>query len=388
MHLTGNCWPNEEQMLLLKAALSEPTVALAAWEEWAGKIDIANADVFSYQIMPQIYHHLHQNHKKFTHQGILKGIYKHTWMNNQLLMNHLAKILSSYYAQRQRYQTSESVVVHPILLMKGGAMLQGFYDHWGCRVIGDFDLLIPLAELKSFIGFLMDQGLTTSEPDSIARIEQNSWQMPKNSIPFQDKSCDRPFFLDLHVTPLTEMFTGDQFETVWFERFRTHEYHYHTIDTLSPTDLLFQTIIHGTKYCPVPLFRWIMDATTILRQSMTDICWDQVYEACSQYDLTLQINQAIYFLKKYFVSEISDEIISRLQALHVSQFNRDEFERKAQKVSSFRQVWIHHRFHARRQKKSMVRFVKDYWNVASYYELPSVAIRKTYAFIMRNYFDY
>ena len=53
-----NYWPNEAQMLLLKAALCEHPIALKAWEAWGADIDINDCDAFSYQLMAKIYKNL------------------------------------------------------------------------------------------------------------------------------------------------------------------------------------------------------------------------------------------------------------------------------------------------------------------------------------------
>jgi hypothetical protein len=375
MQLIGNCWPNEEQLLLLKAALAEPNIALKAWEEWTTKVNIEDVDVFSYQIMPQIFCHLNQTKKNFSHQGVLKGIYKHTWMNNHILMNHLFKLLTRY-----NYQGNK-----PILLMKGGAMLQGFYNNWGCRVIGDFDLLIPQIEFKPFIHFLISQGLKTEDISSIARIKDEDWLPPKNAIPFQDKNCERLFFLDLHVTPLTEMFTHQPTQAIWFERYQTHLYQQKSIHTLSSSDLFFQTIIHGTKFSQVPLFRWIMDAVTILNKAPEDINWEQILATSQEFQLVLQIQQALVFLKTHFATNLSDELIHQVQNLNVSRLNEQEFTQKSKKTSTVKQVIIHHFFHAKRQKKSIYRFLKDYWSLEHYYQLPIAGLKKTYSFFKRKY---
>lgn len=371
MELIGNCWPNKEQLLLLKAALAQPKIAFDSWEQWCAQIDIDDVDVFSYQIMPQIYQNLSQTRETFSHQGILKGIYKHTWMNNQILMNHLFKLLSNY-----SYHAHQ-----PILLMKGGAMLIGFYEHWGCRVIGDLDLLVPKAEFKPFIEYLCHRGFCSDDQSSLARFEQNHWQVPKNSIPFQDKACERPFFLDLHLTPLTEMFVHQRPEPVWFNRFMVHDHQQYRIHSLNSSDLLLQTIIHGTKYSHVPLFRWIMDAVTILNKAGHELQWLDIMVATEQYELVLQMQQALIFLKTHFVPNLE---IDRIRTLYVSRFNQQEFRQKSKKSSSLMQVIIHHRFHAKRQNKSMPRFLKDYWNLKYYHQIPLEFFKKTCAFLKRR----
>lgn len=356
----------------MKAALAKPQIALDSWEKWCAQIDIDDVDVFSYQIMPQIYQHLSQTRSSFSHQGILKGIYKHTWMNNQILMNHLVKVVSNY-----SYQAHE-----PILLMKGGAMLIGFYEHWGCRVIGDLDLLVPQVEFKPFIEYLHHLGFCSNDQDSLANFEQNDWQTSKNSISFQDKACERPFFLDLHLTPLLEMFVHQRPEPLWFNRSISHGYQKHRIHSLNSSDLLLQTIIHGTKYSHIPLFRWIMDAVTIINKSGQDLQWPDIIAATEEYELVLQMQQALMFLKTHFLPNLE---IDAIQSLYVSRFNQQEFRQKSKKTSSLMQVIIHHRFHAKRLNKSMPRFLKDYWNLKYYHEIPLALIKKTCAFLKKRF---
>ncbi|HEX2583099.1 MAG TPA: nucleotidyltransferase family protein, partial [Chlamydiales bacterium] len=81
----------------------------------------------------------------------------------------------------------------------------------------------------------------------------------------------------------------------------------------NPTDLLLQTCIHGVKYSPVPLIRWVADAMTILKKSEQPILWDRFIELANYAHICRPLYFALQYLVQYFDAPIPQKAILELK---------------------------------------------------------------------------
>lgn len=370
----GHCWPNEKQRLLLHAALDEGVVALSAWEKWVSQVDIEKVDPFSYQMMPKIYKNISREVAVFSHVGLLKGIYKRTWMYNQLLLDCMTKTLRQWPLLEPKN----------LLFMKGAAMCAAYYEDFGVRVMGDLDILVPTSHIVSLMRHLLNHQFQACDALSIQASLESTWCSPRHAVSFKSLHTPESFLLDVHTTPLVEMSTLLQKQPTWFSDAVPMVYHGETWYRLSATDLLLQTCIHGAQYSRVPLLRWIMDATTLLRKAPHDIDWDSLLWQCQTYHLVLPMKQALHYLHTMFSVDVPSKVLSAAQTLPVTAFDQRDFYLKNRKVGRFFHIVLNLWSQAKRQDTSFLNYLKAFWGLASIFQIPIMACKKTSVFLLRE----
>jgi hypothetical protein len=83
----ASAWPTADELLLLKAALLDGNAALDAWHEFgAANAGIDHLEGDAYRLLPQLFRSLQSLGLEEPALGRLKGIYRHAWYANQLLL--------------------------------------------------------------------------------------------------------------------------------------------------------------------------------------------------------------------------------------------------------------------------------------------------------------
>ncbi len=367
----GNCWPDAVQMQLLKAALEPSMQAKQHWENWVDQMDIDKVDPFSYQMMPKIYKNISKSNIAFSHEGRLKGIYKRHWMHNQLLLSSLVKTT-------QNWPLFES---EKIILTKGSAMCAGFYEDWGVRVLGDLDLLIEKYLMTDFMRHLLNQGFSACDERFVAHALSNGWEGIRHAVAFKSQAVGEPFLFDLHVSPLAEI---SEIAAHWFNESVQVLCQGVVLHRLSTTDLLFQTCIHGTQYSEVPLLRWIMDAVTLLRKSAHEVDWDKINFQSQKYHLILPMKQALTYLMESFDAPIPVNMLNKMRELPISKVEQHDFKQKNRRVGRFFHIVINLWRQSKRQQLSFLTYLKSFWGLDSYREIPWTMFKKVSVFLIRE----
>ena len=162
---------NREQKLLLQACVLQGEVAIEAWQKWKESVDIETLDSASNTILCQLYHNLSANQVEDWHMARLKGIYKRTWYNNQLLLRKLQTVLKAFGEAN-----IETIVNGDV------AIIWGYCDDYGQLSINDFNLLVHPSNGKKAIKILNQLGWS--------QVEDSSWVINEGdlSLSLEDKS--------------------------------------------------------------------------------------------------------------------------------------------------------------------------------------------------------
>ncbi len=260
--------------LLLEAALCEKPRALRSWKTYLERNDLQTIDHAATTLLPLVYRNL----KEESHPTC-KSMYRHTWAANQ-----------TFWAKT--VPTLQKLVdggIEKVVLLKGMALILDHYQDFGVRIIGDIDILIDRAHLPLAHSILLEMGWHSKMP----------WFNPHN--PHQLFRWNAANFLhpsglnlDLHWSLLLE--NPSIVDDKVLEAAPTG------IGSASPTDLLFQTCIHGYKKSTAPLIRWIPDALTLLRKSEID--FSRLFHLAEISHLTLPLSEALSHLSNHFGASI------------------------------------------------------------------------------------
>ncbi|MGH9172321.1 MAG: nucleotidyltransferase family protein [Acidimicrobiales bacterium] len=282
---TPGAYPTAEQELLLRAVVSDPEVAVASWQQWKALTGgLADHDEASYRVMPMLYRRLSSHVPDDAALATLKGVYRHTWYQNQRLL-HLTE---------QLLHTLDDAGI-PTLLLKGAAMIEVYYRDAGMRPMVDVDVLVPDSRVLEAFRLLAGAGWKerTCQPYSRLRVTHHAaeWTDEKSRA------------VDLHWNALHVPASDDAF---WAAAVPVKVRSAGTL-ALCPADQLLHLLAHGTGPFGAPVM-WVADAMTVLQAcgdaspdaSAEPLDWDRLVRGAIDRGLTVRVARALRYLESGF----------------------------------------------------------------------------------------
>ncbi|MDF2940843.1 MAG: hypothetical protein K0R66_1485 [Gammaproteobacteria bacterium] len=355
-----NCWPSPEQKLLLKAGLLDNENASAAWAEYCQRVDLQTVDYVSTCFFPLIFNNFKQSHT--TQLQTCKSMYRYTWSANNL----------QFFKVKKALEALQSLGIN-ICLLKGAAMIAGYYQDPGVRVIGDIDILIPRDQAAKAIGLLMSLDWTVREQVDISRLDILFNRTHGITFTHPDGGI-----IDLHWAILS----GEVNKTLTKYTHRTRSIVWPqnkmTVEVLCPEDQLIHTLCHGLKYSPNPLIRWIPDASFILKNS-PEFDWNYFLSQAKSLKMEYIMKTAITYLHQNNFAEIPSEIVNSFNQYVPSKHEINHFNLMTQKPRKFFYIiqlfWSHHSRNSSSQNTAVLlltlpQFLKEYWRFKSWHQVP------------------
>jgi hypothetical protein len=288
----GCLWPSPEQALLLRAALLDGDAALDAFRTWQSECDLA-ADVGreTLRLLPLAYDNLLRLGCDDPLMGRLKGVYRRTWCENQRL---LAKLRIAVVALHEA--GIEAV------LLKGGALLHGYYRSPGLRPMADLDLAVRRPTLGQARQALEAIGWHSDPLPAPADLDY------RHALWFEDADHAE---LDLHYHFLRDCLHERADDAFWAA---TEPFDWNGIPVrrLAPTVLLFHTIVHGVRWNIETPVRWIADALAILRSRGDEVDWDRLVAFAAEQRTMHRVALGVGYLARHFGVRVPRDAHSRL----------------------------------------------------------------------------
>lgn len=325
--LSENFWPTSEQCLLLQAALAQTVLAQAAWHTYCRLVDLQKIDAVSTTFLPLVFHRFKA---AFSPElQVCKSLYCHTWSSNAIVFFELKKILSALDA-----------IGVEICLLKGSAMIAGYYQNLALRVMGDIDILVRKQEVKKIIHALAPLGWVMNHPAELDRRLRGGFIEVSLTHTVTQARLDVHWFIfpDSTFDPVLRQYQHRRV-AVAFEKFQIQTM------MLAPEDLLIHTITHGLKYSPVPLIRWIADAVVILQRT-PEFDWSYFLSQIDGLDIHWVMRRAFVYLQQHQFVNIPEAVMATLSLYTPSQAQLNAFAIRAHKPNKtylIRRFWHLHK---------------------------------------------
>jgi hypothetical protein len=297
-------WPNWQQSLLLTAAIGEDKTAAEAFCRWRGIIDIeADFDRGSYRLLPLVYDRMRRLEVRDPLMGRLKGVYRMSWYENQILFDKVRPLVSNL---KQRGITT--------LVLNGVALVLSYYRNAAVRPIVNIDIAVSPRQVRH----------------SIAAIEAFGWQ--PNANPSDDDFKYRHFMrftdcngleLALHWHFLYEACNDEADAFFWSSAIPLDFGGVPTLQ-LSATAMLVQVILHGIRWNVEPPRQWIPDALSILRHEGGRLDWERMMAFAQAQRLTYRLRLGLGYLAERHNAPVPREVLTRLQRIGRSLLERIE----------------------------------------------------------------
>ena len=366
--------PTQEQELLLKAALLIGKDAISAWQKWKTAVDINFLDHASINLLPLLYYNLTEQGIKDPFINRYKGTFRKTWYKNQLLMSDLKAFVSLFQKAGIK-----------IMALKGIALILKYYPNYGLRPMADIDVMVPIDKIPEALLLLEEEGWVSNYR---LLIEQ------KGYIKFTKKKIDEQFFtvrascgfenslkreIDLHGHVLNQCFNDRVDDKFWeaAQSFKISD----ELDThlLSPTDTLFQVIMHGLKKENIINIRWIADSYTIISKSKID--WERLSATAEQHGLIIYLVYGISYLKELLNVSIPEYWFIELQNFNLSPKDY-RFLRNENKLNYMSYWTKHSRFHINTNFFQRVilfpKYIKRIFLLNNYMQIPFYIIYRIF----------
>lgn len=309
--------------LLLESALCAQEPALISWQSYLKKNDLQTIDSSEISLLPLVYHNL----KEQSHP-LCKSAYRHTWVTNQTLWWKILPTLNKLL----------DAGINKIALLKGMAMILHHYRNFGVRTIGDIDILIARSDVPLAYTLLTNCSwqcqvprFNPQCPNQLSRWHAAGFKHPDGL------NLDLHWSFLLESNPAVDQDVLDAIEP--------------GIQPISPTDLFFQTCIHGNKKSTAPLIRWVPDTITILK---SPINFSRLFALAQKTHLTLPLSKAVYYLNTNFNLSIPTPKIKP------SRFEVREFQANLRG-----QIYLAGYYRARINSKTLLHYLQHTANLSS-----------------------
>ncbi len=285
-------WPTPEQKLLLQAALWPGDEAIAAWSEWASRVDLVQGDLDqgSFRLLPLVYRNLERQRFGGGLMTRLKGIYRYSWAKNITLFGETQRVLQSLHAAGV-----ETIV------LKGVALSLLYYQDRGARPMSDIDILVPTGRAEAALKCLELEGRRNPNMRENGDLRY-FWAATLVNGAEQE--------LDLHWHALHECVYPEADDDFWAEAvpFRMMEV---TTKALSPADNLLHIIVHGIYWNAMPTIRWAADAAVIIRSSGEKLCWERLLAQARKRKLLFRLGAGLGYLHDHLKVPIPPEVLRK-----------------------------------------------------------------------------
>ena len=342
-------------------------------------MDIQTTDSVSTSFLPLIFRNLKEDKMHARVFQTCKSMYRHTWSENSLRLFQLGRLV-------KKFQTAGIEVC----LLKGIALLLRYYQDVGLRSMGDLDILISKNRVLQAIDILKEENWT---PLNVQKKHMESdFLEQSHALLF---SHPEGGFLDLHWAIFPESVVDEKFMRY---SYRTQSmllpYTDLFIVTLCSEDQLIHVLLHGLKYSPRPLIRWIPDAVMVIRK-YPDFDWHYFFEQITKLEMVPLIKEAMEYLSKHEWVHLPLEISRKFHQYHENYYERAYAKFIKQSSDNlffpFQLFWFWH-LRACSSKSKVVAlltlpsFLLYRWKIR-WYALPFQLMKRSMTYIWRRQHD-
>lgn len=348
-----------QQKLLLKAALLQGEEAVRSWQQWIAQVDIEKIETDSYRLLPLVYRNLSE-HGVVDLPARLKGVYRRTWLENQVVVQQLTTIL-------QEFQNANVEVV----LLKDAALSIFDYPDFGLRTIHNFNLLVRPNRALTAIQLLEKIGWKPQRkvPKIISRFP--------HSLELKHQSGQ---LLNLRWHLFSEGFQEAAEQEFWKGAILTQVENF-PVRILNPTDRAFYVCVAKSPMNSDYQLSRLADAVAILNSSASEIDWEKLLTQAQKYNFVGALQTSLTQLNEILKVSIPAVILQKLSKLPLS-----ELERQEERIAKSKQKTVLDRLALRYcqynriarpfQLLGFIRYLQYLWGVEHLWEVPLQATRR------------
>jgi hypothetical protein len=264
--------PTVLQEQLFVAALGDPDSAAEAWKGLPATFKVDDLEPGSFELIPLVYRNLAAVLPDDPELPRLKGIYRRSWVKNNLLLGRMGTIAKAL--------RSAGI---PALFLEGPTHATRFYGDLALRPTSSLHVLVP----------------ASNAAEASSMLERRGWAPRPGSgaYPGWRLLFDPGGNICVLRSSLAFDYVGRSDEPAEESLWRAAEsYPVGDIEALvlTPTDAFLAAFVAGARYGPLPPTQWLTDAVMILRTAEVD--WDRILDLAVTHRQHLRLESALVCL--------------------------------------------------------------------------------------------
>jgi hypothetical protein len=355
--------PTPEQCLLLRAALLEGMPGRKAWEDWRARADIERLDPGSSRLLPQLYRNAQRYAVADPVLERLKGVYRHAWSANGLLLRDAGRLLAALARAGVR-----------TVVLDGVALVTNYYKDHGARAIESLPLMVAPDAVSIAERVLADEGWPATE--SLPGDRPGPYASQVRLL-----GSGRP--VDLLWDPFPEGSSPETRRRFWDGVEATEISGTPTL-ALAPADELLRICVRAARWEEPPPFRRLADAMTLLRGAGGRLDWERFLEQARRGRVVLPVLASLSLLRELLDAPVPEETLRRLGTFRAGAGERLEQRlRQAPRPRLGRLPDLVFRYRRLAEgdspgvrRPTLASYLQGAWGVKRAWQVPLVALRK------------
>ncbi len=358
--LQGSFWPTRTQELLLQTALAEREHALAAWRELQPRLEVEKLEQGTMSVLPLVYRALSAGAGDDPMLPRLKGIYRSTWVRNNLISERFKETLGALRAAG----------IEPVMIGSLAAAVR-YYPELALRPTPALDLLIDPGELQAGTRALGRLGWSAPvKPARDGRLP--TWFSDASGFACLLRTrAAVELELDRHAlqprTCLVEVASCE-------------------VRALAPTEDLLVACVSGARIREVRSVDWLVDIAQLLRTVPSDVDWHRLLELAAGHGQVLRLRRTLDYLSRVLDVTVPEDARRALAASPISSRERLSYTSAGaalRGLGSFPQAISEHLVDTRERSTlhtlaAFPGFLRRRWDVAHGWQLPIAGGRRAY----------
>jgi|GEM_PF-1816461 hypothetical protein len=353
----------QEHILLMQAAIQDGPGSFESWQKWLALVDIEKEplDSISYRLLPLVYHNLAGQHVEHSLMIRLKGIYRRSWLENQLSLQQVVPFITQLHDRNI-----------PILLLDDLTSILRLYDGQGVRRAYSLDILVQPDDIHRLLRFLEESNIwpKVSYGNSFLKVET-----PLEIWP--------PFDLSLSVTwrALPAIKTSEQALAVW-QAGTPAVLGNCPVFTLDLETHFLRTCLRAIGARPEAAFFALIDVAWMLGKQADKMDWERVIELTWLNHQVLPVIESLQEIISFTEIAGGDELLQRLRKLPVPWMDRLDY-RFINQYQAFPNIFtrvikrllLYQRSPKLQWKLGFLRYFQFAWGGGRLLALPRLAVR-------------
>jgi Uncharacterised nucleotidyltransferase len=278
----GRMRPEERYDLLLRAVLGPIDGAADALRRWRAVEDLSDPDMGVLRLLPLLGERVAELapddaalRRRVAH------ISRFAWMRGQLMLTRTVAGVAAL---------QDAGIA--VLLIKGAALIQIPGVERRLRMMDDLDVLVHPEDVRAASDVLHNAGyrrlLAPASDDELVRLLRSA-----HALPFGDQGGE----IDLHWNALHSR-RHPEFDRAWWPE--AVPARLLDVETLAaaPSDVLVQSIAHGSMWAQDAAPRWVVDIAMLLQATGETLDWDRVVDRAAAARLAPVVADALEYVEE------------------------------------------------------------------------------------------
>ena len=340
----SSCWPDEFEVLLLRAGLCEMPQAVDAWKNFCERIDdFEDLPEGCFRLLPLVAGRLQDCTKTLPHLQRIHGVLRYAWAQNQCLLGNLTPHLLAM---------QEAGI--DFLFLKGASLAEIYRERRSVRPMADLDILIHPEDVVRTVELLRQRGCTT--PTTVSLETLADLIRFRHELTMTTATGGQ---VDIHWHLVSDARHPEVQEQFWSDAIPCRLGRI-SAKSLDRTDQMLHACLHGAVWNEVSPVRWLADCVMLMRAG---IDWNRLERQARQLEHVQPVRDTILYLNTLEVG-LPAAVAAHWQRVKITRLemmekgHRTRFPDSAARTRHL--AWLYLRLHRNESLAAMLRSLPAY----------------------------